>query len=53
MTETDKNVFKEQILVFKTIVSPILRKGNLFRLWDPFKVTLEQAYIQFDEYFSA
>lgn len=37
---SELNLYKEQIVVYKTLVSPITRSGDLYRLWDPFKVSM-------------
>jgi alpha-galactosidase len=33
----DRALFREQIACFRAI-APIVRTGDLYRLWDPFKV---------------
>jgi hypothetical protein len=38
--QTERNMFKTMVGIYKTIVSPIMRNGDLFRLWDPFKGNL-------------
>jgi alpha-galactosidase len=37
ITLLEKNVYKEQICLFKKVAN-IIRNGDLFRLWNPFKV---------------
>jgi alpha-galactosidase len=37
---SDSNLFREQINIYKTLVAPIVRNGDLYRLWDPFKVKI-------------
>lgn len=34
----DRCYFREQIAIYK-ILSPIIRTGDLYRLWDPFKIS--------------
>ena len=36
----DKNLYLEHIKIFRNI-SPIIRNGDLYRLWDPFKVSCQ------------
>lgn len=37
---SEKIQFRDQIIVYKNIVAPIVRVGDLYRLWDPFKVII-------------
>ena len=32
-------IFRNQVVIYSTLVSPIIREGDLYRIWDPFKVT--------------
>lgn len=36
---SDVAIFREQILVYRSLISPVVHKGDLYRLWDPFKVS--------------
>lgn len=38
LSPSELNSYKEHIVIYKTLVSPIIRNGDLYRLWDPFKV---------------
>ena len=46
MTEVnakDKSLYREHIAIYKAI-HPVIRKGDLYRLWDLFKVTETELY---------
>ena len=35
-------IFRNQVVIYSTLVSPIIREGDLYRIWDPFKVTSDE-----------
>lgn len=38
LSASEREEFREQIKVFRTIVAPIVYRGDLYRLWNPFEV---------------
>jgi alpha-galactosidase len=38
----DKSLYREHIAIYRAIF-PIIKKGDLFRLWNPFKVYINKS----------